>query len=374
MKTKTKAKINLGALGVLAVLTFIFQLSTLNCFSDLTATVTPGYQFPLDGSVPPTYQDLNLLGQPTVSVNGTTSGTNIISAGSLSGVQMVDTFPDSVYTTWNANSPRQISVLPGGLAGAGLIATGINWDGLSALQLYVDTNYFRLATNSVHDTNSVTSPSSPVDTSTKPAYWLTLQPNSITDTNISPTALIQGTKMAFTGGGFIISSGARTNGLLYLTNAPGVITMLGPGLMITNMTTTIPLTNNAGANTTTNWTGPTVVMQQFVSGLYSVPSGGGVVTNVAHFLGATPTLMRWVFVKNGTADSTGYLQNDEVPVVDVVANTPESHPTFTEGANSTNVFLSWYFQGQPLYITCKTNNSQQTFTAANWQAKCYARP
>ena len=180
--------------------------------------------------------------------------------------------------------------------------------------------------------------------------------------------------MAFTGGGFIISSGARTNGLLYLTNAPGVITMLGPGLMITNMTTTIPLTNNAGANTTTNWTGPTVVMQQFVSGLYSVPSGGGVVTNVAHFLGATPTLMRWVFVKNGTADSTGYLQNDEVPVVDVVANTPESHPTFTEGANSTNVFLSWYFQGQPLYITCKTNNSQQTFTAANWQAKCYARP
>jgi hypothetical protein len=196
-----------------------------------------------------------------------------------------------------------------------------------------------------------------------------LQPNSITDTNISPTALIQGTKLAFTGGGFIISSGARTNGLLYLTNAPGVITMLGPGLMITNMTTTIPLTNNAGTSTTTNWTGPTIVLQQFTSGLYSLPGGVGVVANVAHNLGVTPSWVRWVLICQ--TGENGYPPGYEIAVE--VLGPVNADGCFAGGADSTNVCLT--LNSPNIYGMNKTNPAQNvTFTKSYWQAKCYARP
>ena len=86
--------------------------------ADLTAIVTPGYQFPLDGSIAPSYMLLNELGMPTIQIFGTVGGSNTLAADSVTGAQLANSVPDGVTIGWNASNPRQLQVLTTGIYGA----------------------------------------------------------------------------------------------------------------------------------------------------------------------------------------------------------------------------------------------------------------
>lgn len=92
-----------------------------------------------------------------------------------------------------------------------------------------------------------------------------------------------------------------------------------------------------------------------------------VVTNVAHGLGATPTIWKWVLVCQ-TADA-GYAIGDEIGVESIEQNGDVN--TFVAGANATNVFL---IQGVGTEITTKAGVENSDITLIRWRAKCYARP
>lgn len=117
--------------------------------ADLTAIVTPGYQFPLDGSVVPSYSLLNLLGQPTITIYGTIGGSNTLAVGSVTGSQLSSSVADGLSIGFNANNPPSLQVLSSGLAGYGLTNSGTS-------QLSVIVNpalTFQMVTNSLGQTN-----------------------------------------------------------------------------------------------------------------------------------------------------------------------------------------------------------------------------
>jgi hypothetical protein len=339
-------------------------LLALTARAQFTVQVTPGFVFPTGWTNGVTYAELNLLGTPTVSVTGTTSGTNFITPGSITPNLFNTTIADGIFITLNGTGGA-IDAAPGAWAGPGLIGgVGLNWDGLAALQVYADTNYFALKTNSIANTNSYTVPVT--QETANPALWLTLTPWSLTDTNVSPTAMIQGDKLAILPN-HILSGGLWNGGILYPTNAPGMNTMLGLGLMIAQVTTNFYTTNGAQVTYYTE-TGPALVLQQFTSGLY--PLAAGVVANVAHGLGGTPRVVRWVLVNQ--SGEYGYQPGDEVPVEQILWAGNFNYPMFASRANTTNVSLA--MTTGTIDSLSITNGGQVNFTPSAWQAKCYARP
>ena len=105
----------LGALGALVV---------TPAKADLTAVVTPGYQFPLDGSVPPSFDLLNLLALPTISIYGTVGGSNTLAVGSVTGTQLSSSVADGITIGFNGNTPPSLQFLAAGAVGPGLTNTG----------------------------------------------------------------------------------------------------------------------------------------------------------------------------------------------------------------------------------------------------------
>jgi hypothetical protein len=333
------------------------HLSLVTCKADFTVTVTPGYTFDPVYGPPPTYETLTLLGEPTITVSGTSSGTNLITPGSLTGASMGDDFPDGLYLTWNTASPRQLTALPGAWAGWGLMGTGTN------VMVYVDPNYFQLATNSVANTNSESA--FVLNQSVVPAPWLTLVPGSLTDTNIAPGAQIQVSKFGLPAG--TLAGGQNWNGgASWPTNGPATNVMLGPGLVIQNYSQTFSVTNGPVVTTYTV-NAPTVVLQRFTSGLFALSGSSSQVADVPHGLGVSPGHVHWV-LQCQTADR-GYIPGDEIDVLGVNAN---QYNAFTGGGNVTNVFLSQ--NGNAFDFMNKTNGSHGGGTLSSWEAKCYAEP
>jgi len=118
-------------------------------FADLTAVVTPGYQFPLDGSVAPAYNLLNLLAQPTISIYGTVGGSNTLAPQSVTGVQLAPSVADGVTIGFNGSVSPSLEVLAAGLVGPGLTNVGT-----SGLQLNLGPSLiFTPNTNAVPGTN-----------------------------------------------------------------------------------------------------------------------------------------------------------------------------------------------------------------------------
>ncbi len=157
-------------------------LAAFNVSATLTAVVTPGYQFPNDGSVPPTPALLNLLALPTIQIYGTIGGSNTLDPGSVNGVELADSVPDGgtlnlpvgVTLGWNTASPRQLAVNTAGIVdGNG----GIKSAGTNALYLMLDPTYFLLSTNSLGTSTNVNTGSV--------TNWLTLKPNTLGDTNMT---------------------------------------------------------------------------------------------------------------------------------------------------------------------------------------------
>ena len=112
------------------------------CHASLSAVVTPGYQFPTDGSVAPTYMLLNELAMPSVAIYGTIGGSNTLAPGSVTTVSFSASVVDGVTVGFNGNSPPGIQVLAAGVAGPGLTASTT-----TTLGLLTDTNWFVQVTN-----------------------------------------------------------------------------------------------------------------------------------------------------------------------------------------------------------------------------------
>lgn len=106
----------------------------------------------------------------------------------------------------------------------------------------------------------------------------------------------------------------------------------------------------------------------FTSASYSLSAGA--VANVAHSLGVTPSVVRWVLVCDTT--DNGFNPGDECdPGTFSISN--DNNPAFAWGANGTNVFFSMNSSGTMFGIS-KSGGTESSFTPSRWQAKCYARP
>lgn len=81
--------------------------------AQLTATVHPGYSFS-DGERPTT-DTLNQLGQPSIDISGTVSGTVGLAAGSVTGTILSDTVPDGRTLDYTNESPRKLEVKANGV-------------------------------------------------------------------------------------------------------------------------------------------------------------------------------------------------------------------------------------------------------------------
>lgn len=332
-------------LKIILVAVMSWLLATWPALANLTVTVHPGYTLAPDET--PTTDTLNLLGEPTIEVTGTLDGSASLAAGSVNGTLLADTVVDGTTTEFNASVPRAIHVIVVGLVDGrgGIIASN------SFLRIYIDPAYFRMATNSASGTN--------VNNGSTVTNWLTVVPESLKDTNISPTAAIQLSKLTTAIG----------------TNAPSTNTLLvaGPDGIITNaqfsynfQLAQLPNTNNSSTNLT-------LALRYFQSSLLDLPSGGGVVTsNLAHNLtltNARPRVLRWVLVC--VTNNAGYVVGDEIGL-DAVRDGAGAAP-FSYGASSTNVFLA-----KRASITSVLNKitaaGDGSFTEINWKARCYAAP
>ncbi|MDE2100129.1 MAG: hypothetical protein KGL39_22935 [Patescibacteria group bacterium] len=336
---KTKLLLTMALLGV-----------ALAVRADLTAIVTPGYQFPTDGSVAPSYNLLNLLGQPTIQIFGTVGGSNTLAAGSVTGNQLSSSVADGATIGFNSDSPPGLRVLAAGIAGDGLLAQGT-----TNLMLWADTNLFELETNSPVGTNNGTVHN-----------WLTIRSNAITGALLAPGADVQAASLGIKAG-FIYSGGpwaVDTNDVVQ-TNAQE--TLLSNEFGVKTVATIYNTTNGAAVTThTNNW--PTLSLTKFTSGLVALTNNSTAIA-VAHGLGVVPSRVRWVLVNQIGQD--GYNSNDEVTASTVWEQA--SRTAVTISADATNAWLSG-FNGTSWSIYNKTNGTTATFTPADWQAKCYAWP
>lgn len=248
----------------------IFALLAVSARASLTITVTPGVV--LTTNTPITYDNLNLLGMPVLTVSGTIGGgTNGgIAPNSISGTEMLDSFPDGgtlglpaglATMGWNTANPRQLSVnTPGLCDGLG----GIYGRNTNALGLLVDPVFFLLSTNTVGGTNGG-------NTGSTGTNWLTLVPHSLSDLNLATGGV---SSVSITTNGlnpssingqeiwtniFVISGGFATNTTTNLntvfvgnTNGLGVAVALGAGLAVSNVPTVVSFATNTGTYFVTN--------------------------------------------------------------------------------------------------------------------------
>lgn len=139
----------------LSVCAIACSLIALRLFADLTVRVDPGYTFATGER--PTVSTLNRLGNPTITISGTVSGTNVALAfGSVTKDHLNDnvvgsniTF-DAGHRLVISNSGVNVSQLSTNIAGAGLTGgagTRIYVTNLAANQLTVTSNYIIVGTS-----------------------------------------------------------------------------------------------------------------------------------------------------------------------------------------------------------------------------------
>ncbi len=114
--------------------------------------------------------------------------------------------------------------------------------------------------------------------------------------------------------------------------------------------------------------GGVVSITNFTSSLQSLPGSAGVVANIAHGLGGTPVMVRWVLVCQ-TAE-LGYSIGDEIDAAGM-ERLDNVGVMYTWGASTTNVWLL-QVTGAPATLN-KSTAAGGAITIGNWKAKCYAR-
>lgn len=138
-------------LSTLKLLTLLLTLGTwhLTLFGQLTATVTPGYQF--GDTERPTVDTLNQLGQPSIAISGTISGSVGLTAGSVTGTHLAASVVDGVTVTFTNTTPQAIKIKDSGVStnqiSTNIAGLGLSGGGGSALAVSCDTNIFSVATD-----------------------------------------------------------------------------------------------------------------------------------------------------------------------------------------------------------------------------------
>ncbi len=232
-------------------LLLLFLLVPAAALAQLTATVQPGYTF--TAGERPTMATLNLLGQPTITIQGTVAGSTGLGAKSVTGDHLTDSVVDGVTLEYNTASPRAMRVKDAGITAAKL-AAAVAGDGLTGgagapLSVVVDNESVKIGTNRVY-VNAV-----PVTRLTIPAMKL------VWGDPISPA------------------------------NVLGI----GAGLEVVEGDLTVPTEST------------------FTSAELALPTDGA--TSATHGLGATPTRVRWVLAcKTG---ELGYSAGDELELFSV---------------------------------------------------------
>jgi hypothetical protein len=163
------SKLKLAWVGV-ALLHFAFCIQP--CFAELTAVVSPGYQFSY-GEIP-TVGKLNRLGLPTITITGTLDGTNAgISAGSINANMFSASVVDNATIDFTNSSPQALRIKAAGvgvreissaIAGPGLTGgSGVpltnNVDGV---RLIITNDVVTLATNIPLNYLAITSNTIPI--------------------------------------------------------------------------------------------------------------------------------------------------------------------------------------------------------------------
>lgn len=101
----------IGRMGFIVALTAMLALPAR---AQLTAVVQPGYQF--SAGERPTTGTLNLLGQPSITIQGTVSGSVGLAAKSVTGAILADSVPDGLTLDYNGANPRQLEVKASGIS------------------------------------------------------------------------------------------------------------------------------------------------------------------------------------------------------------------------------------------------------------------
>jgi hypothetical protein len=305
--------------------------------ASLTALVTPGYQFPVDGSISPTYPLLNALALPTITITGTVGGSNTLSPGSVTGTSLAA----NVLTTggglvFDGNNPPGIEI---GTQGVVTNMFGTN-DWLwplaqpslaSPLQLNYDPVEFRGTTND----NGLNLNYDPqyFTTNAAVANWTNWDGKLRTNTTGLTLRFGTNTLAVATTNGVTEPVYLQPNfGEQWQTNVVGGVTNIGWTLVqlqnLQNEQTyywTIPANNVSVTSTGTNYAMFTI-------------------TN-AHNLGAVPNFVAAYVQRTGTnADATGYTNNALLPLGQVTDSysggfngTPS--PFYQLWADSINVYL-----------------------------------
>lgn len=280
--------------------------------AQLTVSVTPGYRFNSSENI--TLSKLNSLGQPTVSVAGTVTGSSLAAGG-----------VDAIHITTNATD--RVTILGG-------------YDGTSDTRLRVSYDTNTMAVNAAGlgvKSNSVTA----TQLATSAVGAAQLATNSVSAYHLATNFAIALTNLP-TG---------VTNRMLWAdTNGQWQLLTVGPGLVITNNTLTP--TNNT----------------TFVSGEYPLATGR---TATNHTLGALPATVDWVLVCK--TNDVGYTAGEEIPIRSF--SDANASAFATGGASSTNVFFVMSTPASTLYVVNGTNGTANANpTAARWRVKCYAKP
>ena len=94
--------------------------------------------------------------------------------------------------------------------------------------------------------------------------------------------------------------------------------------------------------------------------------------SVSHGLGTTPSIVRCVI--QCTTPNLGYSVGDEVDVTGISQNTPEQHPSYTFGGNSTHLFgiLNTATNGS-IQMYTYTSSLIQNISLTSWKLKMYAK-
>ena len=126
----------------------LIGLTPLAGRASLSAVVTPGYQYPLDGSVPLSYPLLNLLATPTITIYGTIGGSNTLSPGSVTGTELnANVLTGGGGLAFDGGNPPGIEVATGGVLTNMLNTNDWQWplsqrNAASLVQLSFNTNQF----------------------------------------------------------------------------------------------------------------------------------------------------------------------------------------------------------------------------------------
>jgi hypothetical protein len=331
------------------------------CGATLTAIVSPGYQ--LSPGEVPTVATLNLLGMPTITISGTVDGTTGLTPGSVNGNLLADSVVDGLTLGYNADNPREMYVIAGGLinTNSALLATN------DTLQIFVDPLTLYLGTNSPGYTN---------ENSGSMAQWLTIQSNAVVDALVSPAAAIQPSKIYCPSN--MLAAGYWSNSLTPIMYDYRTMTIQP------NYTNVVTWTNNImGTNyviTVTN-VGPALVPISYAATYYSVPGStvtngwgtvpatNGVCISVPNPFTAPPSLVRWVVVC--LTNNNGYWVNEELDARDVYYS--GGTPAYSAGADATNAWLTTA-AASPYSFQNHTNGAAVTFNPVQWSAKCYLKP